>query len=39
MASEQDGFAWAAYGVAALITLAMPVVPWFALRQLHQLLG
>jgi hypothetical protein len=38
MASEHDGFAWAAYGVAALITVAMPVVPWFALRQLHELL-
>lgn len=39
MASEQDGLAWAAYGVAALVTVAMPVVPWLALRQLHQLLA
>lgn len=39
LASEQDGFAWAALGVAALVTLAMPVVPWLALRQLHQLLA
>ncbi len=39
MASDQDGLAWAAYGVAALVTVAMPVVPWFFLRQLHQLIA
>ena len=38
MASEHDGVAGSAYGVAALITVAMPVVPWFALRQLRELL-
>ena len=37
--SDQDGLAWAAYGVAALVTVAMPVVPWFFLRQLHQLIA
>ena len=39
MASDHDGLAWAAYGVAALVTVAMPVVPWFFLRQLHQLIA
>ena len=39
MASDQDGVAWAAYGVAALVTVAMPVVPWFFLRQLHDVIA
>lgn len=37
MASEEDGFAWAAYVIAGLVTVAMPVIPWFALKQLHEL--
>jgi Protein of unknown function (DUF2561) len=39
LASAEDEFAWAAFGVAALVTVAMPVVPWLALRQLHHLLA
>lgn len=38
MAAGHDAFAWVPYGVAGLITLAMPVIPWFYLRQLHELL-
>jgi Protein of unknown function (DUF2561) len=36
MAVEHDTPAWAAYGVAGVITLTMPVIPWFYLRQLRQ---
>ena len=39
MASEHDGAAWAAYIVAALVTVAMPVAPWFFLRKLQQVLA
>lgn len=39
MASDYDGAAWAAFIVAGLITVAMPAVPWFYLKQLHQLLA
>lgn len=38
MAAGHDAFSWVLYGVAALVTLAMPVIPWFSLRQLHELL-
>jgi hypothetical protein len=38
MAVDNDGAAWAAYVVAALITLAIPVIPWLYLRQLRALL-
>ncbi|WP_123025884.1 DUF2561 family protein [Mycolicibacterium stellerae] len=37
MAAGHDTFAWAAYVVAGLVTLAMPAIPWIYLRQLHQL--
>jgi Na+/proline symporter len=37
MAAGHDTFAWAAYIVAGLITLAMPAIPWICLRQLHDL--
>jgi hypothetical protein len=37
MAAGHDTFAWAAYVVAGLITLAMPAIPWIYLRQLHEL--
>ena len=37
MAAGHDTFAWAAYIVAGLITLAMPAIPWIYLRQLHEL--
>ncbi len=37
MAANHDTFAWAAYVVAGLVTLAMPAAPWIFLRQLHEL--
>ncbi|OBA97397.1 hypothetical protein A5662_16905 [Mycobacteriaceae bacterium 1482268.1] len=37
MAAGHDAFSWAAYVVAGLVTLALPVAPWFYLRQLHEL--
>jgi uncharacterized protein DUF2561 len=39
MASEHDGMAWAAYAVAGLVTVALPAVPWYFLRQLHDVLN
>jgi hypothetical protein len=39
LASEHDGLAWAAYGVAGLVTVALPAVPWYFLRQLRDVLG
>jgi hypothetical protein len=36
MAAGHDTFAWAAYVVAGLVTLAMPVAPVIYLRQLHE---
>ena len=38
MAAGHDAFAWAAYVVAGLVTVAMPAIPWIFLRQLHELL-
>ena len=38
MAAGHDTAAWVAYGVAGLVTVAMPAMPWFFLRQLHELL-
>jgi hypothetical protein len=35
MGVDKDDPAWAAYGVAAVITVAMPVIPWLYLRQLR----
>jgi hypothetical protein len=36
MAAGHDTFAWAAYVVAGLVTLAMPAIPWIYLRQLRE---
>jgi uncharacterized protein DUF2561 len=38
MAVEHDTASWAVYGVAGVITLAMPAIPWWYLRQLRGLL-
>lgn len=38
MAVDSDTASWALYGVAALITLALPVAPWWFLRRLRKLL-
>ena len=38
MAVDTDGPAWFLYGLAGLITLAMPVIPLFYLRQLRDVL-
>jgi Protein of unknown function (DUF2561) len=37
MAAGHDTYAWAAYVVAGLVTLAMPAAPWIFLRQLREL--
>jgi hypothetical protein len=39
MATEHDTAAWAPYGVAALVTVAMPAAPVFFLRQLRTVLA
>lgn len=39
LASEHDTFAWACLGLAGVLTVAMPAVPWFYLKQLQQLLA
>ena len=36
MALGKDTAAWAAYGVAGVVTVALPVVPWRYLRQLKR---
>ena len=28
MAIGHDGFSWTSYGIAGVITLAMPLIPW-----------
>nr|WP_090274153.1 DUF2561 family protein [Mycolicibacterium komanii]CRL67072.1 transmembrane protein [Mycolicibacterium komanii] len=38
MAIDSDVAAWVLYGLTALVTLAMPVVPWFYLKELRALL-
>jgi hypothetical protein len=38
MAAGHDTFAWSAYVIAGLVTLAMPAIPWIYLRQLHELM-
>ena len=38
MASDHDTAAWAVYAVAGIITVAMPLAPWFFLRQLRDVL-
>lgn len=37
MAVGKDGAAWVGYCFAALLAVAMPVIPWFFLRQLRDL--
>lgn len=39
LATEHDTVAWVAYGVAGLVTVAMPAAPWFFLRQLRDVLA
>lgn len=36
MAVENDTIAWVLYGVAALVTVAMPVAPWWYLRRMRE---
>jgi hypothetical protein len=38
MAAENDTVAWILYGLAAVVTLAMPVAAWWYLRRLRELL-
>ncbi len=38
MAVGRDALSWGSYGVAALITVGLPVIPWLYLRQLHAVL-
>jgi hypothetical protein len=38
VATEHETASWFAYGLAGLITLAMPAVPWFYLRELRSIL-
>lgn len=38
MASGHDGIAWGAYGVAGLITVGMPAIPWFFLGRLRDII-
>jgi hypothetical protein len=35
MAVDSFGAAWVFYGLAGVITLGMPAVPWFYLRELR----
>jgi hypothetical protein len=39
MATEHDTSAWSVYGVAGLVTVAMPALPWFFLKQLRDVLA
>ena len=38
MAVDSDAAAWVFYVLAGLVTLAMPAIPWFYLRELRALL-
>jgi hypothetical protein len=38
-ATDHPTASWIAYGVAAVITVAMPAVPWFYLRELRSVLA
>jgi hypothetical protein len=38
MAVDRDTAAWALYGLAAVVTLAMPLMSWWYLRRLRDLL-
>jgi hypothetical protein len=39
MAVDHDAVAWACYVLAGIVTLGMPAIPWFYLRQLRSLLS
>jgi hypothetical protein len=39
MATESDTAGWVAYALAAVVTVGMPAVPWFFLRQLRDVLA
>jgi Protein of unknown function (DUF2561) len=39
MAIGHDAFSWTSYGIAGLVTLIMPVVPWLQVRQLRRTLA
>jgi hypothetical protein len=39
MAIGHDAFSWTSYGIAGLVTLVMPLVPWRQVRQLHRTLA
>ena len=39
MAIGHDGFSWTSYGIAGLVTLGMPLVPWRHVRQLRGMLA
>jgi len=38
MAIGHDAFSWTSYGIAGLVTLMMPLVPWRQVRQLRRML-
>jgi Protein of unknown function (DUF2561) len=39
MAIGHEAFSWTVYGIAGLVTLIMPLVPWQYVRQLHRMLA
>jgi Protein of unknown function (DUF2561) len=39
LATDHDSLAWVAYGLAGIVTVAMPAAPWFFLRQLRVVLA
>jgi hypothetical protein len=39
MAIGHDAFSWTSYGIAAFVTLVMPLVPWRQVRQLRRTLA
>jgi hypothetical protein len=39
MAIGHDALSWTSYGIAGLITLLMPLVPWRQVRQLRRTLA
>jgi hypothetical protein len=39
MAIGHDAFSWTSYGIAGLVTLGMPLVPWRQVRQLRHTLA
>jgi Protein of unknown function (DUF2561) len=39
MAVDHNAVAWALYILAGIVTLGMPAIPWFYLRELRALLA